>query len=265
MTADVAVTRLRDVKARVDEATARGAVTEAEASALDFAIERTLRDALGANHEDIHRIAHSGSFSIVDMDSSPAERARDRASRLARVAGLLGELISQFDRDIAEAPAIAPPVVEPAALHHVERLIIRFHQVVKRLRVRHDKRGTLDVKDEYDAQDLLHALLSLHFKDIRPEEWTPSYAGKASRMDFLLKAERLVIEVKMTRETLGEKEVGDQLIVDIARYRAHPDCKTLVCFVYDPLGRIGNPEGLEADLSGVREGLSVSVFIAPRS
>jgi hypothetical protein len=136
--------------------------------------------------------------------------------------------------------------------------------VAKRLRVRHDRRDTLDVKDEYDVQDLLHSLLKIYFDDIRAEEWTPSYAGKASRMDFLLKSEQLVVEVKMTRDTLGEKEVGEQLIIDIARYRVHPDCKLLVCFVYDPLGRIGNPEGLERDLSGSKDGLGVKVLIAPK-
>ena len=143
--------------------------------------------------------------------------------------------------------------------------MLRFHAVAKQLRARHADRGTLDVNDEYDVQDLLHALLQLHFDDIREEEWTPSYAGASSRMDFLLKDEQLVIEVKMTREGLAKRELGEQLIVDIARYRAHPDCKTLVCFVYDPLGRIANPVGIERDLSGKRDGLVVKVFIAPRS
>lgn len=41
--------------------------------------------------------------------------------------------------------------------------------------------------------------------------------------------------------------------------------RLLVCFVYDPLGRIGNPEGLERDLSGVKDGLPVNVLIAPRT
>jgi hypothetical protein len=49
---------------------------------------------------------------------------------------------------------------------------------------RHDGRPTLGVGDEYDVQDLLHALLRLFFDDIRPEERTPSYAGESTRMDF---------------------------------------------------------------------------------
>jgi hypothetical protein len=85
----------------------------------------------------------------------------------------------------------------------------RFHLVARQMRSRHDNRATLDVEDEYDTQDLLHALLQLRFDDIRPEEWTPSYAGGSSRMDFLLKQEKIVIEVKKTRKGLAAKEVGE--------------------------------------------------------
>ena len=54
---------------------------------------------------------------------------------------------------------------------------------------------------------LLHALLLLCFDDIRAEEWTSSYAGKSARMDFLLKNEGVVIEVKKTRLGLTDKEL----------------------------------------------------------
>ncbi|UOE47420.1 hypothetical protein MTO98_23725 [Mucilaginibacter sp. SMC90] len=113
-----------------------------------------------------------------------------------------------------------------------------FHLSCRQLRNRHDNRPGFEVNDEYDVQDLMHAVLKLHFKDIREEEYTPSYAGSATRVDFLLKEEQVVIEVKKTRQGLADKQVGEQLILDIAHYRNHPDCKDLICFVYDPEGRI---------------------------
>jgi hypothetical protein len=106
----------------------------------------------------------------------------------------------------------------------------------------------------------MHALLKLHFEDVRPEEVTPSVAGKSGRMDFLLKAERLVVETKMTRRNLKQNEIGDQLIIDMKRYRSHPDLRTLVCFVYDPGGFCRSPAALESDLTG-REGRFRSVVI----
>jgi hypothetical protein len=122
----------------------------------------------------------------------------------------------------------------------------------------------LEVDDEYDVQELLHALLVLEFDDVRPEEWTPSYAGGSSRMDFRLKKERIVVEVKRTRPTLTARGVRDQLLIDIGCYQAHPDCDLLFCFVYDPDGRISNPRGFENDLSNSSSGLAVHVLVRPR-
>jgi len=139
-------------------------------------------------------------------------------------------------------------VAEAVPLTVLEQLCERFHLVARQLRSRRESRPTLDVHDEYDVQDLLHALLFIHFEDVRTEEWTSSYAGKSSRVDFLLKREQIVVEVKKTRDGLGAKEVGNQLLEDIARYQSHPDCKALVCFVYDPEGLVANPRGLENDL-----------------
>jgi hypothetical protein len=171
-------------------------------------------------------------------------------------------ILRAFREDV-EAGRISS-AVEIDALVTVNVLCVRFHLVASQLRDRYADRSTLDVSDEYDVQDLLHALLKIHFEDVRPEEWTPSYAGKSSRMDFLLKKEQLIVEVKKTRQKLADKEVGSQLIEDIARYRKHPDCKTLVCFVYDPDRRITNPRGIEADLSQSDSDFVVHVVVAPR-
>lgn len=106
--------------------------------------------------------------------------------------------------------------------------------------------------------------IKIHFEDVRPEEYTPSYAGSSTRVDFLLKNEKIIIELKKTRKNLKQKEVGEQLIVDIAHYQTHPDCETLVCFVYDPEGRIANPIGVENDLERCTNSISVKVIISPK-
>ena len=82
-------------------------------------------------------------------------------------------------------------------------------------------------------------------------------------MDFLLIQEKIAIEVKMTRKGLGDKELGEQLIIDIAKYQSHPNCRCLYCFVYDPEGIIRNPRGIEMDLADLGKGFLVKVFIRP--
>jgi hypothetical protein len=163
--------------------------------------------------------------------------------------------------DLAAGNLDQEPEQSPLLL--IEQICSRFHLVARQLRSRHNSRHTLDVQDEYDVQDLMHSLLWLHFQDVRSEEYTPSYAGKASRMDFLLKQESIVVELKMTRSGLGAKELSTQLIEDIERYKTHPDCQALVCFVYDPAGLIANPRGIESDLNRTEGPLPVRVLIRP--
>lgn len=157
-----------------------------------------------------------------------------------------------------------PPQKE--SLDKLMNIISNFPSIARQLRNRHSGRNTLEIDDEYDVQDLLHALLKLHFNDIRTEEWIPSYAGGSSRMDFLLKNEQIVIEVKKTRNHLSDKEAGEQLLIDIAKYSKHQDCKVLLCFIYDPEKRIGNPIGLENDLGGMStDSLLIVARIEPKN
>lgn len=160
---------------------------------------------------------------------------------------------------------IAPKQINksPNNEKYLENLFDKFHLVAKQLRNRYNNRNTLDIEDEYDVQDLLHSLLRLYFSDIRNEEWCPSYAGGSSRMDFLLKEEQIVIEVKKTRKGLGDKELGKQLIEDKEKYKTHPDCKKLICFTYDPEGRIVNPKGLQNDLNKQEPEFEVEIIIKP--
>jgi hypothetical protein len=186
-------------------------------------------------------------------------RTSEQTMNKARAENAKQEVISFLDGLLTTAPAQQPAT----ALDTVVLLCKRFPVFVRQLGSRREGRPALEIKDEYDVQYLLLALLRLHFDDVRPETWTPSYAGSSSRMDFLLKPEKTVIEVKKTRDTLRDRQVGDQLIIDIDRYGQYPDCQTLVCFVYDADGRLDNPRGLEQDLSGSRNNINVLVLVSP--
>ena len=180
------------------------------------------------------------------------------------ITDIINELESNEKEYKKELSSLTKPTVTTTLNDTLlNNLLNRFHQIVIQLRDRYDNRETIDVDDEYDVQDLLHALLKIYCDDIRPEEWTPSYAGTASRQDFLLKNEKIVIETKKTRKGLNNKELANELIIDIARYTAHPDCQKLICFVYDPENRIKNPRGFENDLSKTTDELTVIVYIRP--
>jgi hypothetical protein len=210
--------------------------------------------------EDFKSVSYSlGMWTNTTPDSEFTRAFRTGLQKADAVLRSMIDEIKEYELGDETVPQV------PDQLTLLERLCLRFHAVCRQLQDRHSGRSTLNVDDEYDVQDLLHALLRLHFDDIRPEEWTPSYAGGSSRVDFLLKPERIVIEVKKTRASMKAGDLGAQLIIDIARYERHPDCGTLVCFVYDPEGRVGNPVGLERDLEGHSGKLKVRVIVAPKS
>jgi hypothetical protein len=143
----------------------------------------------------------------------------------------------------------------------LERICRRFGEFLAPLASRGRERPPFVVEDEYDVQTGLHAVLCVFFDDVRPEDFTPERAGARSRVDFLLKAERIVVETKMTRSGLGARQIGEELIIDIERYKAHPECGALVALVYDPDRLITNRRALEQDLSRTHDGLIVRVFV----
>lgn len=149
------------------------------------------------------------------------------------------------------------------AVQKIETIFNKFHDIATQLLKRYEGRETLKLKDEYDVQDLLHSLLLLYFNDIRKEESVPSHAGSNSRLDFLIPDYQIGIEVKMTRKGLSDNKIGQQLLVDIGRYQSHQNCKTLLCFIYDPDYNIDNFKGLKDDLeSHSNDDFNIKVYIS---
>ena len=135
----------------------------------------------------------------------------------------------------------------------IERLIKGLRNAMYPLTNRRKGATALTFNSEYDVQDLLHSLMRPWIKDIRPEEYTPSYAGSSTRMDFLLPEHETVLEIKFVRDIGHGRKVGNELIIDIEHYRHHSNCKVLWCIIYDPNNFIQNSTGLIRDLEGKRK------------
>ncbi|TKK00151.1 hypothetical protein PlfCFBP13513_04175 [Plantibacter flavus] len=137
------------------------------------------------------------------------------------------------------------------AVEVVYKLGEKMLLVERELSHRHDSRSTLTVTDEYDSQDLFRSLLRIFFDDVRPEVVSPQYAGGSSRVDFVLPEYELAVELKFTRNSLPDRKLGEELIIDRDRYSTLGEVRHLVCLVFDHTGILRNPRGLEKDL--VRE------------
>ncbi len=149
-------------------------------------------------------------------------------------------------------------------MDRIRRICLRFHQVTRQLRRRGEERATIEVEDQRDVQDLLEILLSVEFDEIRTLEWAPPYLDGARRTDLVIPQEGIVISVRRTRPGAGSKLIAEHIAADARHYMAEPSCKTLFCFVYDPEGRIGNPQSLEKEQTQNLKGTQVEVIIEPK-
>ena len=255
--ANALLTRQIEASKALDRAEAKSPEFKKWKRDSEIAIEQIF-GSKGRHLSDFRKIGFS---CVIHYSGMPADSEwKECQSGLKHAQVIFQSMIEEISEFGVGQPA--EPIRDSFRL--LEDLFGRFHLVARQLRERHAERTTLEVEDEYDVQYLVHALLHLHFDDIRPEEWTPSYAGGSSRMDFLLKQEKVVIEVKKTRKGLGARELGEQLIIDIQKYQHHPDCKSLICFVYDPEGRVANPRGVENDLKKDMDGFRARVLITPK-
>jgi hypothetical protein len=199
----------------------------------------------------------AGDYGLIER--STAEKAHLIALLLLRFAS--GQLRTQ--NSVGAVP-FADAYLD--AVEVVLTLGQRFLYVERELRHRRENRPTLNVKDEYDAQDLIRSLLALFFDDVRPEDVAPAFAGASSRVDFVLPDFELAVELKYTRTMLDDKELGEELLVDRERYATRQGVRHLVCLVFDHDGRLRNPRGLENDLSRetTNEAIAVTVKILDR-
>lgn len=124
---------------------------------------------------------------------------------------------------------------QPLAL--LESLLLRVPRVIRQLRVRHGDRPAFGVADERDLEDLVRALLPIHFDDVRPECRTPSYST-CTRTDFLLAPEQIALAVKCAGPNVPGAELARQLAEDVDYYARQQACRTLAAFVYDPQGSL---------------------------
>lgn len=150
------------------------------------------------------------------------------------------------------------------SIYRIKVICEKFPEVVKQLDThRYNDRLPVVINDEYDVQYLLHALLKTEFTNIKKEEPNPILLGKSTKSDFLLVNEAIIIETKMTREDHTDKTIGQELKDDLLRYKPNTDCKKLIFFIYDKLGRIKNSSGIQTDLDKIFKDYAY-VFVYPK-
>jgi len=152
---------------------------------------------------------------------------------------------------LARTPAAS--LARRSTIESILAVIDGFPRSVGILSNRYDHRAPFPVDDEYDMQDLLHALLIPIVPDCVREDPASKVAGKSSKLDFTSKRYRLGIEAKFVRDAKHAPKVREELLIDEATYHTHPFVDTVIAFVFDPRKAMppAGDHAFEADLTHV--------------
>lgn len=124
-----------------------------------------------------------------------------------------------------------------------------IQKIIKNRRLNHKE---FVIKDEYDVQDILYVIIKAVFPNMRDEDPIPKVGAKSSRIDLILREEKVLIEVKMIKEKdRNENHFIEQLKVDFESYHECKWLDKLFCFVYDPEKKTKDISNFN-DLNGLR-------------
>lgn len=127
-----------------------------------------------------------------------------------------------------------------------------------------DKRATLSseqlqmikIKNEYDLQHLLYAVLKPIYLDIRSEVTEDSGVGMV-RSDLKIPQLQVVVETKCTREKMHLKKLTEEIEADIVHYSE----KNIIFFVYDKYKIIKERQSYEKYFNRTFDGKNVRIVI----
>lgn len=108
------------------------------------------------------------------------------------------------------------------------------------------------IQDEYDVQDLLHALIRGYLKYSVQEDPLGKVAGtKSGRADISIEQLGVLIEAKFVHGPTDQKRIFEEISQDLILYSKWEHLKTLIVLIYNS-DDLRDPESLEK-LSGVKE------------
>jgi hypothetical protein len=161
----------------------------------------------------------------------------------------------------AACPWVRRPRMTPNAMAILEPLLRRLPLVIRQLRWRQGEKPPFRVEDDRDLEDLVRAVLPLHFDDVRLESRTPRYSAR-TRTDFLLMPARIALTVKFAGSGLRDSQLVEQWREDIGYYRNRGGREIWLGYAYDPAGCLRDREILESMLLDKERDMEVRLLVS---
>lgn len=147
-------------------------------------------------------------------------------------------------------------------LENFENSVKKITDVSLRYGKDKQNRNLIAINDEYDVQDLLYFSLKSVFPEIKYEDDTSNYGGSAKRLDFYLKEEGIIIEVKHI-DKADDKKYTKQMKEDLQSYHVVNILNDIIFFIYAPnaIQDINNFNELEGEQTIQGKTFNVKVVV----
>jgi hypothetical protein len=157
--------------------------------------------------------------------------------------------------------------INKSADEMVKDILNNFSNAIQKIiKNRRKDHPNFEIEDEYDVQDILYVILKSVFPNLRDEDAIGKVGAKTTKIDLIIREERILVEVKMIKEKdLNETHFIEQLKVDFESYHECKWLRKLFCFVYDPYKKtrdISNFHDLNGDRTKGEHNFNVEVIVA---
>jgi hypothetical protein len=159
-------------------------------------------------------LAAAGVLSLSDGRLVPFENGTDYTN----------QLLFATDTVAVPAPSVALLI----------QLCERLPQAARFLSSRREGKQPYKIVDEYDVQDLLHAVIRAYFKYSIDEEPIGKVGGaRSARADLAIPDLNTIIEVKYVRGPKDQQRIVEEFAQDLLLYTAWAPLQTFIYLVYN--------------------------------
>lgn len=162
----------------------------------------------------------------------------------ADICGAVGELRTRYASTSVEQSGVDAESIVSA--------LNQFQECVRYLNTRRSTGAVLNLNSEADVQDAVYLMLRPWIHDLVAESPTDRIANRFTIKDFITRQARTVIEIKYVRDVSHGRYISREMHDDIETYRHHPQCRTIIFFVYDPESLIPDQEILRQQIEEPR-------------
>lgn len=195
--------------------------------------KNAIKNFLDDPNEDISRV-------IQKLERKPAYRKRSKRSTASTKTGM--------------GTPVPTPIDHKSKLAEIEKNIIKEHvfdlifNYLYEATIAFEKRTGTKFSNESELQKFIYAVLRSLFVSVEFEDPTEKRCERSSRLDFVLKDHKIIIEVKFVRDQKHAKEIYNELAEDYPKYSTSPYGETIINYIYDPDKNIANHEQFKKEL-----------------